>query len=228
MLTAFGISKTNVQRVMQDDPASLMSPSLREKTLLATENPRGKCYMHLLSEWTKKQLLPGPNLVQLQADYLSYLQRFFSTKPLVGDFVISYQTKRAGPHSTTVSLGKFTRHVLSYAAFRAFFGTALFDIDPNFAQIYQKWEDDSWKVFYNYPYILAKDLHNARERAIKSLALYYELSSDKRKPCWLFDVMDIELRALGVPQADRAGLVMSFCWALVMSLESKPHPLTLQ
>ena len=167
--------------------------------------------MHLQSEWFKRQLLPGDNLLQLQDDYARHLHRVLRFEILDGDFI----TRKPSESSfvITVSLGKFNRHILSHCAFRAFFGEALFEVEPRFAQIYQKWEDDSWKVFYNYPYIFAKDLHHARMTAIETLTRYYDLPSSKRQPCWLFSVMDRELKALGLPSSDRAGMVMMICWA---------------
>lgn len=208
MLTAFGISKKNVERSFQAEPSSFISESFSH-TLLVTDNPRQKCYMHLQSDWFKKQLLPGENLTQLQDDYAYHLDRVMHLDKFKGHFVASHQSDS----QVTISLGRFTRHVLSHCAFRAFFGEALFDLEPNFAKIYQTWEDDSWKVFYNYPYILAKDLHDARIRAIDTLARYYQLPNDARKPCWLFGVMNSELEAIGFSSTDRAGMVMMICWA---------------
>ncbi|KAJ4982873.1 hypothetical protein SVAN01_11636 [Stagonosporopsis vannaccii] len=209
MLTAFGISKANVEKSFQAKPSSFI-PETHSDTLLVTENPRQKCYMHLQSDWFKKQLLPGENLTQLQDDYAHHLDRVMHLENLQGHFVASHTSN----NQVTVSLGRFTRHILSHCAFRAFFGEALFELEPEFAKIYQTWEDDSWKVFYNYPYILAKDLHNARIRAIDTLARYYQLPSEARKPCWLFGVMNTELEAIGFSSTDRAGMVMMICWAI--------------
>jgi hypothetical protein len=212
MLTAFGTSKTSVQRVFQEDFTLITPEQFRGKTLLSTENPHGKCYMHMQSEWFKKQLLPGAGLDELQNKYFRHLKHIMNIEYLQGDFS-SLQNSSKRPRSVTVYLGKLNRWVLSYATFRAFFGKALFEIEPMFAQIYQKWEDDSWKVFYNYPYALAKDLHHARTQAIEVLAKYYELPLRERETCWLFRIMDIEMQAIGLSRKDRAGMVMMICWA---------------
>ncbi|KAF2188486.1 cytochrome P450 [Zopfia rhizophila CBS 207.26] len=213
MLIAFGISKCNVEKVFQSDPGSLMPKERKDCTLLHTENPRRKCYMHLQSEWFKKQLLPGDNLVRLQNDYLIYLRDVMNFDKFKSHF-ITYQGSDMDSPAVTVLLGKLSRCILSHCALRAFFGEELFQIEPDFAQVYQKWEDDSWKVFYNYPYIFAKDLHDARLRAIEALAQYYEIPDHQRHPCWLFRVMDRELEFVGLPRTDRAGMVMMICWAI--------------
>jgi hypothetical protein len=212
MLTAFGISKKNVNRVFHDNPASLIPQDLQKTSLLCIENPQEKCYMHLQSEWFKKQLLPGDNLKQLVDDYNKRLCNIMTMENLTGDFITGSNGNDKSP-SMTVSLGRLNRHVLSHCAFRAFFGESLFKIEPRFAQIYQAWEDDSWKVFYNYPYILAKDLHDARLRAIECLAQYFEQPRSDRQASWIFGIMDDELSALDLPRFDRAGMIMMICWA---------------
>lgn len=168
--------------------------------------------MHLQSEWFKKQLLPGDNLVQLQNDYLDNLRGVMALNKFK-DHIISHQVQEKDSLAVTVSLGKLNRYILSHCALRAFFGEQLFEVEPRFAEIYQKWEDDSWKVFYNYPYFLAKDLHDVRLRAISSLAQYYKLPENSRQTCWIFNVMEKEIKSLGLNDTDSAGIIMMICWA---------------
>ncbi len=94
--------------------------------------------------------------------------------------------------------------MLSSCNLRAFFGE-LFRIDSEFAQVYQTWEDESWKVFYNYPYILAIELHSARARAVEVLAKYFGLPEDQRSTSWIFRTLNTELGYLGFFRTIRPG-----------------------
>lgn len=94
---------------------------------------------------------------------------------------------------------------------RTFFGDELFEGEPNFAPLYQKWEDESWKV---YPRFLIEDLYTARLQAMDGLIKYYELPLGRRtKMSWLFGTLDRELGHLDLNETDRAGIVMMIIWA---------------
>ena len=129
------------------------------------------------------------------------------------DFVVP-STTYLNLQAPTVSLGNFTRYVLSHCAFRTFFGEEIFEVEPNIARLYQKWEDDSWKVFFNYPHLLTKDLHAARLQAIEGLVRYHKLPLDRRtNMAWLFGTLDSELNSLDFNDTDRAGIIMMIVWA---------------
>lgn len=68
-------------------------------------------------------------------------------------------------------------------------------------------------MFYNYLYFLASDLHDARLRAIASLAQCYRLPEDSRQTCWIFTVIEKEIKSLGLSDTDCTGMIMMICWA---------------
>ncbi|PWY68226.1 cytochrome P450 oxidoreductase, partial [Aspergillus eucalypticola CBS 122712] len=108
-----------------------------------------------------------------------------------------------------------TQLLPAQSAFRTFFGEELFEIEPEFTRIYQRWEDASWKIFYNFPHFLAPGLQADRKRVIAALAVYLDLPESKRKnTAWIFGAMNSELTNLGLPAHDRAGLIMMICWAI--------------
>lgn len=165
------------------------------------------------SEWFKQQLLPGEYLITLQNTYLVHLRKALDLDLFKADFVVP-STTHCNLQAPTVSLRKFTRYVLSHCSFRTFFGEEIFEVEPNIARLYQKWENDSWKVFFNYPRFLTKDLHAARLQAIEGLISYFKLPLDRRtNMAWLFGTLDSELNSLNVNDTDRAGIIMMIVWA---------------
>lgn len=214
VLLTFGISKASVERMLLPDPGNVIDAKGQGQCLMLNSNPQQKCYLHLQSDWLKRQLLPGTRLDSLQTCYQKHLRevldlnRFFTNIDFLPLAAIANAQKR------TVSLRNFTRSVLSHCALKAFFGKELFDVTPNFAKLYQKWEDDSWKVFFGYPRFLANDLHAAKREAVNALTKYYKLPLESRpKMSWLMGTLDQELRHLGLDETDRSGVIMMIVWA---------------
>lgn len=213
VLLVFGISAYNVRKMFVPDPGSLIDAGEKGDSLLVTSNPRKKHYVHMQSEWFKQQLQPGERLDTLQNAYLVHLRKALDLDLFNGDFVVPSNTDGV-PQGPTVSLPKFTRYILSRCVFKTFFGEELFEAEPNIAKLYQKWEDDSWKVFFKYPYFLTKGLHAARLQAIEGLIRYYKLPLDRRtNMAWLFGTLDSELNSLKFNDTDRAGVIMMIVWA---------------
>lgn len=97
---------------------------------------------------------------------------------------------------------------------KSFFGTKLFENSPSFLSSYQQFEDDSWKVFFNYPRFMAKDLHRIKDKALDDLVTYFALPTEQRPGlAWIFQTLDSELKGLGINPRDRAGIVMMITWA---------------
>lgn len=215
MLSAFGIAQHHCDNLIRPNAGALVDEKDRAKSLLASENPQKKSYIHLQSEWFKHQLLPGGDLSTITTRYHQYLNDIVRLNKLPRHFLLESSTpSKAQSPRAVADLGKFCRYLLSHCALRAFFGEALFDVEPKFAQVYQAWEDDSWKVFYNYPHFLARELHTARLRAIDSLVRYYQLPEDHRPDTvWIFKVLDAELGYLHLEDTDRAGMILMICWA---------------
>lgn len=224
MLMAFGITPHHVRNLYKPDPARLLhDEKTREHSLLSCANPKKLSYMHLQSQWFKTQLLPGEHLNGLLEAYPVFLSRFLDISMLREGLAGEISSSRCasgsggGYSSVTLPLGRFCRYVLAQSAFRTFFGEELFEIEPEFTRIYQRWEDASWKIFYNFPHFLAPGLQADRKRVIAALAVYLDLPESKRKnTAWIFGAMNSELTHLGLPAHDRAGLIMMICWAYAL------------
>ncbi|KAL9039558.1 MAG: hypothetical protein Q9180_002458 [Flavoplaca navasiana] len=177
---------------------------------MSTENPTGKCYFHMQKDWFRVQLHPGEHLKVLQVKYACFLSQSISWAELSDSYVVS-----SNGLFKVVSLKRFCRQILGVCAMKAFFGTELFKSCPDILSHYQEFEDSSWKVFYNYPRFLAKDLHKVKDQALDGLIKYFDLPMEKRPDtAWIFQTMDTELANLNLDARDRAGMMMMIIWAL--------------
>ncbi|KAL9120562.1 MAG: hypothetical protein Q9187_002880, partial [Circinaria calcarea] len=184
----------------------------RTSALLYKANPNGKCYFNMQSEWLRHQLHPGGNgnLKGLQDRYTHHLMESVSWPELSNRFSIS-----SNEDVKLISLKRFTRHTLGDCAMKSFFGTELFETSPSFLSNYQAYEDESWKIFYNYPQFMARDVHKLKDKALDDLVRYFALPTEHRPDlAWIFRTLDSELKSLGLGPRDRAGIMMMIIWAI--------------
>ena len=206
VMTAFGLNYISIERMFNNDPAPMDTHS---SSMLSADNPSSKCYFHLQKDWLRAQLHPGENLKDIQYKYAAYLMDSVAWDNLSDQFTI-----HSNENEKVISLKSFTRQILGTCAMKAFFGKELFDVSPLFWSHYQNFEDASWKVFYNYPRLLARGLHKVKDHALDELIKYFALPTEQRPGLvWLFRTMDAELTNLGLGPRDRAGMMMLIIWA---------------
>ena len=211
IMKAFGFNYTAIEKMFHVDPAHIMPMDIRSKALLSTANPNGKCYFNMQSEWLRHQLLPADNgnLKSLQDKYARFLSEALLWPTLMEKFNIS-----PGANGNLISLKNFTRQILGECAMKSFFGQQLFNTSPLFLPHYQAYEDESWKVFFNYPRFVARDVHKSKDKALDDLVKYFALPVQHRSDlAWIFQTLDSELNNLGLVARDRAGIMMMITWA---------------
>lgn len=210
VMKSFGIAPASVERIYAK-PENLIHGDVRSKSLLINENPSQKSYIHIQSDWLKLQLLSRDRLEKLQDTYQGYLEKSLVWNNLSCSYIISCSCTS---ESKKISLRDFCRYTVSRCGMNTFFGEKLLQVAPSFPQDYQKFEDDSWKIFYHFPHILAKDLHLAKDRAIDALVEYLALPEEQRPGLtWIFETMNIELGYLALPPRDKVGIIILITWA---------------
>jgi hypothetical protein len=209
VLKSFGISRLTLVKIFAD-PRDLIHGEARNKSLLINENPHNKGYMNLEREWFKVQLLAPEALQILQDKYCLYLGESLTWDRLSPTYIQSSESA----DSKTVSLRLFCKYTVSYCSTKTFFGRGLEQVAPDFLKDYQDFEEESWKIFYRFPPFLVKSAHGYKDKAIDGLIKYLSTAEDERSELeWLFRTMNSELRYLGVPIRDIAGIVMIIIWA---------------
>ena len=210
---AFGLPSAFVRTVFTEDPAAIIPDRSKPQSYLVNENPARKCYVHLQSDWLRTQLLSKERLESLKNRYYSFL-----TVQLRWDNISDRATdiRKGNARVKTISLANFSRDIISECSMKTFLGEQILHLSPSFIVDYQKYEYDSWKIFYHFPHFLARDLHHAKQTVIHSVEKYLTLPNEKRDMTWIFRTMDRELAFLNLESKDRAGIIVLILWAYVL------------
>ena len=210
-MKAFGFDCTAIENMFHANPACIIPIDARSTALLSTKNPNGKCYFNMQSEWLRYQLHPGDNgnLKGLQDKYARFLSESLLWPALLRRFDIASET-----NEKFISLRQFTRQTLGDCAMKSFFGEKLFETSPLFLSHYQEYEDESWKIFFNYPRFVARQVHRTKDKTLDDLVRYFALPKEQRLDlAWIFQTLDSELTNIGLAARDRAGIMMMITWA---------------
>jgi hypothetical protein len=209
VMHTFGLEAASVTKMYTSDPAQIIPQRYHAQSRLVNHNRLRKHYIHNMSEWLSQQLLSGAHAEVLQNRYAAHLDELLRWENLDPKYI---QTAEGG--KKTVSLRNYTRVSLTNGANRTFFGKELFETAPDFIECYKIYEDESWKIFFQYPRFMARDLHDAKDKALDAMAGYLALPREQRPYIsWVMDTMNNELTYLGLPPRDVAGVIMLITWA---------------
>lgn len=113
----------------------------------------------------------------------------------------------------TVSLLKWSQHVLLEGATNSFFGTSLLELEPSLFESFFEFDDSSWKLPYRIPNLFAKDVQSSKATAERALAQYFDLPREKRADAALVThEIESAMRASGISSKDMGVLVLMFYW----------------
>ncbi|CAH0038131.1 unnamed protein product [Clonostachys solani] len=124
------------------------------------------------------------------------------------------------PQSSTkvVSMHRWVREVTIGAQTRSFFGPLLEDILPNFTEIYDLWDINSWMATYQYPDFMAKAATRPREQLVDAIMKFLDTPKEKRTGGvpYVSEVED-EMRHAGLDTEACARVLMIILWGIVSS-----------
>lgn len=112
-----------------------------------------------------------------------------------------------------MSLFQWCQKVLVDSATKTFFGDILLDISPDFTEHFYDYDENSWKLLYQYPRIFARDLHTAKSKMLNTLVTYLKLPKEQRSDAsWLIQTLENEQRDIGIEIRDIAAMIMMGYW----------------
>ena len=209
VMHTFGLKGSSITKMYTPDPAQIIPKRYHPISRLATHNRQKKHYIHNMSEWLSQQLLSGAHAELLQERYAAHLDGLLHWEKLDPVYIQSSDITQK-----TVSLRNYTRVSLTNSANRTFFGKELFEAAPEFIEGYKIYEDESWKIFFQYPRFMASHLHDAKDKALDAMVGFLALPKEDRPHLsWVMDTMNNELNYLGLPPRDIAGVIMLISWA---------------
>ena len=206
---AFGATKTNADKMFE-----VPSISEKKKLLGDGEGPDRptKSFIEQSHDNYKLQLHPGPKLDELQAAFLDRIDSYLHFDK------ISPRITRpsSGSDIKFVSLFDWTSEVLLDAATRAFFGDSLLDIiEPDLLDSFFVFDDDSWKLNYQYPRFAAKEMFGAKDKATAAFERYFSLPRRERPgAAWIIQMLEDDMRRLGMDNQQVASMIFMIYWVV--------------
>ena len=206
---AFGATRANADKMLET-PLRSIEGGLGTNT--SDNSSRSKSFMEQSHDNYKLQLHPGHKLDELQAAFLDRIDsalQFHNISPKITRFSPS-------PHTKGVSLFDWTSEVLLDTATRAFFGNILLDdVQPDLLDSFFIFDDESWKLNYQYPRFAAKQMHAAKDKSIAAFERYFSLSRSSRPgAAWIITTLEDDMRALGMDTQQIASMIFLVYWAV--------------
>lgn len=167
-----------------------------------------KVLAHAGEDFFRQQLQPGGHLQPL----------FNSIQAKISDYIgwdnISPKTVISTSGSTkTVSLLGFCHEVLVKPVSTAVFGNVLYEVEPGLSDIFRKFDDNSWKMNYELPRLVAPDVYNAKDEIRSAMLKYIKLPVDSRRDAaWIIHALEDELRGGGISEEDIASFFFGPFW----------------
>ncbi|KAL8650623.1 MAG: hypothetical protein Q9226_005062 [Calogaya cf. arnoldii] len=186
-------------------------------------NPLGKPLGRLARELHTTQLYPGENLTKLDDKFIeSFGDQLVFEK--MAETSYAARDKKGG---VTVPLLKWSSDVFTRAGQVAYFGDLLGVIDPDLTWTFLEFDDLSWQILFQYPRIVSRRMHAARERLTAVIEQYFSVPAEERgEQAWFTPAMEHEMRTVGISTHDIATMMTTIYWGFVYCERLQPTKLT--
>ncbi|KAL9619140.1 MAG: hypothetical protein Q9160_006229 [Pyrenula sp. 1 TL-2023] len=187
ILRDFGLTKQTVKKIYSDNFRN------------------GKHYMDASHDDFKLQFHPGEKLTLLEQTLLGHIDKSLTWQNMSGRMLISGSKKER-----TVSLYKWCAEVIVDAGTRALVGDLLHNIAPDILPQFFIFEEESWKLAFQYPVFAAKNMYSAKQYCDKAFCEYLRLPKEKRAhESWIMGTINAGLETLKIEQLQRAPTMFS-------------------
>ena len=175
-------------------------------------NPEGLSLGVLAQRMHVHQLHPGENMVVLQGKVRDWINRELNFEVLAKECTYSpFQS------STTIHLPlyEWTSDYLVRIGQYVYFGDVLSQVNPNYPITDLEFDELIWKMLYQYPSFLCRDMTAPRDQMMASLKAYFQIPQSQRREqaAWIINAMEDEMRALGVDDENLAIMVFHLYFA---------------
>lgn len=188
---------------------TLYSPLPSGKT--GYPNPEGLSLGVLAQRMHVHQLHPGDNMVVLQGKMRDWINRELNFESLSK---CTYSPSKSSTH-IQLPLYKWTSDYFVRLGQYVYFGDVLDRVNPEYPNAYMGFDEVIWKMLYQYPSFLCRDMTVPREKMLESLRAYFQLPPSERRDqaAWLINTMEDEMKALGVDDENLAIIVFHLYFA---------------
>ncbi|KAI2610572.1 putative cytochrome p450 [Hypoxylon sp. NC1633] len=195
----------------EDTIKAIYSPLPSDKT--GFPNPEGLSLGVLAQRMHVHQLHPGDYMGVLQRKAQDWINNELNLDGLVRQ--CKYSRLQS---STTIQLPlyEWTSDYFVRLGQHIYFGNVLNKVDPAYATAYVVFDEVIWKMLYQYPAFLCRDMIAPRDQMIASLKSYFQIPQDQRRDqaAWIINAMEDEMRAIGVDDENLAIVVFHLYFAI--------------
>lgn len=175
-------------------------------------NPEGLSLIGLAERMHIHQLHPGENLRVLQGKVRHWINR-----QLNFDVIAKQCTFCPSRDSAQIQLPlyEWTSDYFVRLGQHVYFGDVLDQVDPTYSNAYITFDEVVWKMLYQYPPFLCRDMTAPRDQMMASLKAYFRLPREQRRDqaAWIINNMEDEMRAIGVDDENIAIMVFHLYFA---------------
>jgi hypothetical protein len=198
----------------EDTIRTVYSPLPSDKS--GFPNPEGLSLGVLAQRMHVHQLHPGENMVVLQEKVRDWINRELNLDMFAKG--CTYSPSRSSTR-IVLPLYEWTSDYFVRLGQYVYFGDVLDRVDPNYPTAYIAFDEVIWKMLYQYPAILCRDMTGPRDQMMASLKAYFQIPQNQRRDqaAWIINAMEDEMRALGVDDENLAIMVFHLYFAQVFS-----------
>lgn len=177
-------------------------------------NPDGLSLIGLAERMHAYQLHPGENMTVLRGKVRDWINRQLNFDVLARE--CTYSPSKSANH-IQLPLYQWTSDYFVRLGQHVYFGDVLDKIDPFYPNAYIIFDEVVWKMLYQYPSFLCRDMTAPRDQMMTSLKTYFQLPKSQRRgqAAWIVNAMEDEMRAIGVDDENIAIMVFHLYFAYV-------------
>lgn len=176
-------------------------------------NPEGLSLGVLAQRMHVHQLHPGDNMLVLQRKAQDWINRELNFNGFARQCTGYARTQSSD--TIQLPLYEWTSDYFVRLGQYVYFGDVLDHIDPNYATSYVVFDEVIWKMLYQYPAFLCRDMTAPRDQMMASLKAYFQVPPQQRRPqaAWIINAIEDEMRAIGVDDENLAIVVFHLYFA---------------
>lgn len=126
---------------------------------------------------------------------------------------------RRHEESITVSLGKLCVHVFVQGFAEAYYGPKLWEIEPDFINLYLVWEKINWKFLFNTPAFMSRDMLEAKKALVNLFVEYFKIPVGERQSSNFFVIsMENSLREANLTDDEIGCIFMLQTWGILANM----------
>lgn len=197
MMLSVGASEDGVRKMWESPRPDSTNPDRLHKILA-----------HAGEDYYRQQFHPGNHLGDL---WVEIQQRI--NKNLNWDNVSHNCIVRGNHNQKTLSLLRWCQDVLLSSVTDAVFGPKLLQIEPDLLRTFITFDDNSWKLTYKLPRLVAEEVYAGKDKIVATFAKYFALPTSERKgQSWVVRTLETEMRKIEVEERDIAALFVMPFW----------------